>query len=75
MTFILDLDFQKPGKKDLPGPPRVHIYVKTHTEDRRGLHFITPECVSLGELEYEIKQLHKELDDILKKAKRKFSAK
>ena len=73
MTYSLDLDFWKPGKNDLPGPPRAYVYVKTHTEDERGTIFITADCVNLRELEDEIKRLYRELDDILKKAKKKFS--
>jgi hypothetical protein len=72
MTHSLDLDFVKPRKKDLPGPPRAHIYVKSYSKSNRGFIFITPDCVSIGELEYEIDRLQKELEDIRKKARRKF---
>lgn len=72
MTYSLDLDFVKLRKTDLPGPPRAHIYVKTHSSDTRKLIFISPDCVTMKELEYEIDRLKKELEEIRKKAKRKF---
>lgn len=71
MTHSLDLDFVKSG--NLPGPPRAHIYVKSHTRDNRNFIFVTPECVSIRELEYEIDRLQKELENIRKKARRKFA--
>ncbi|MBA7570404.1 hypothetical protein ES708_12154 [subsurface metagenome] len=73
MTYSLDFDFVKPRKTELPGPPRVHIYVKSYSESTRGFIFITPDCVSIRELEYEIDRLKKELEDIRKKARRKFA--
>lgn len=73
MTHSLDLDFVKPGKIELPSPPRAHIYVKSYSKGNRGFIFITPDCVRIGELEYEIDRLQKELENIRKKAKRKFA--
>lgn len=72
MTHSLDLDFVRPGKTELPGPPRAHIYVKSYSKSNRDFIFITPNCVSIGELEHEIDRLQKELEDIRKKARRKF---
>ena len=72
MTFRLDLEFRKPEKGNLPGSPRAHIFVKSHTRDERGLIFITPECVTFNEIDYEIKRLQQELEDIRKRAKEKF---
>lgn len=73
MTHSIDLDFVKPRKTDLPGPPRAHIYVKSYSKSNRGFIFVTPDCVSIGGLEYEIGRLQKELEDIRKKARRKFA--
>lgn len=74
MPYSLELDFVKPGKGDLPGRPHAHIYVNTHSTDpKRGLKFITPSCVSLHEFEHEINRLQKELEEIRKKAAKKFS--
>ena len=53
MTYSLDLYFVKPDK-EFPGPPRANVYVKTHSKDKDGPILITPNCVSLIELEYEI---------------------
>ena len=71
MTYSLDLDFVKLGKTEFPGPPRAHIYVKSYSKSNRGFIFITPDCVNIRELEYEIDRLQKELEDIRKKARRK----
>ena len=57
MTHSLDLDFVKPGKTELPGPPRAHIYVKSYNKGNRDFIFITPNCVSMRELEHEIDRL------------------
>jgi len=72
MSYSLDLYFVKPDKK-FPGPPRANVYIKSYSSDEGGSQLITPNCITLGEFEYEIKRLHKELDDILKKARRNFS--
>jgi len=74
MAYSLALDFVKPTKSGFPGPQIARIYVKTHTEDQRGTIFITPDCVTLAELHYQIERLHKELEHIRKEAKRKFSS-
>ena len=76
MVYKLDLDFTKPKKTNLPGPSRAAIYVKTCTKNDRGRIFITPEdCISMKELDYCIKRLIGDLEDIRKKAKQKFSVK
>jgi len=72
MTYSLDLDFVKPKKTDLPGPPRAHISVKSHTRDESGLIFITPECVTFEELDSQINRLQQELENIRKQAKEEF---
>ena len=74
MTYSLAMDFVKPTKSGFPRPRIARIYVKTHTEDQRGTIFITPDCVTLAELDYQIERLHKELEYIRKEAKRKFSS-
>lgn len=71
MTYSLDIDFMKPPK-NLPGPIFAHIYVKNYCKDHQGLIFITPDCVTIGELEYEISRLQKELENIRNKARKRF---
>jgi hypothetical protein len=76
MTYSLDLDFNKPKEADLPGPPHAAIYVKKHSKDASGHIFITPRsCINMEELNFQIDRLIKELEEIRKKARRKFSVK
>ena len=76
MTYSLELLFKKPDKKkgQLSGSPLAHVYVKTHSKDKRGHFLITPQCLSFAEINYQINLLIKELEDIKKKAKQKFGA-
>ena len=73
MTHSLDLLFLKPLKGQLPGPPLAQICIKTYTCDKKGYIPITPQCVSLREVEREISRLKEELEIIRKKAKQKFA--
>ncbi|MBW2053407.1 MAG: hypothetical protein JRI85_14365 [Deltaproteobacteria bacterium] len=74
MTYSLDLRFRKPGEDDPPFSPIADIYVKAYTQEKDEHILITPECVTVKELKYEIDRLKKELDDIGKKAEQKFKA-
>jgi len=81
MTSSLDILFRDApafGLKDAPSTQSAKVYVKNHTtsvlKNGNRLDFITPECVSLGELDGEIDRLHAELEDIRKMAQRKFAA-
>ena len=70
-----DLDFIKPGKNDLPGPSHALVHVKSsHSFRKSELRYVTPDCVSIREFEYEINRLHKELDQILKRAEKRFAS-
>ncbi len=74
MGFYLDLDFIKPGKNDLPGPPNALVYIKnSYGFERSELSYIMPLCVSLQAFERQINVLHKELDQILKRGEKRFS--
>lgn len=73
MTYSLGLDFVKPGKAGLPHPPISRIYIKTHSENERGTMFITPDCLTLVELEWQIERLQNELEEIRRLARKKFS--
>lgn len=71
MTYSLDLIFNEP-LKGLPGSAIAQIYIKTHSRDDEGHILITPQCVSMRELEEQIECLKRELETIKKKAKQKF---
>ena len=73
MTDSLELQFLEPSKDDLPVENVARIYVKKRSFDEEGRVFITPHCVSMSELEHYIEQLKRELDDLKKKAKKKFT--
>ncbi|HDY87971.1 MAG TPA: hypothetical protein ENH82_07660 [bacterium] len=75
MTYSFELMLHKPSKGDPPWPSIAQIYVKTHTSDEKGHIFITPECVSMRELEEQIDRLQQELEIIRKKAIKKLSKK
>lgn len=60
--------------------PKVHgpvakIYIEQSASlDEKGNVYITPDCLSYEEIEGQIEFLKKELDEIKKKAKRKFAS-
>jgi hypothetical protein len=66
-TFAL---YIQPG--DPLTPARVAIMIQEHTTDGDGRVFITPECVSLDELEGQINALQHDLDQLRVRAKRAF---
>jgi len=72
MAGSLDLDVLKSGEGDISSPG-VRVYVKTYDSDERGFIYITPECVSIQELDSEIDRVKKELEEIRKRAKREFT--
>ncbi len=72
MTYSFDLDVFKSGEGDVPAPS-VRVYVKAFSSDERGLLYITPECVSVEELEAEMDRLKKELEEIRNRARREFA--
>ncbi len=73
MISTLALDFIKPRKRPLPDSAHAKIYLETCTRDKSGRIFLTPDCVSIVEFEKEIDQLQKELENIRKKATKKFA--
>ncbi len=72
MTYSFDLDVLKSGEGDIPAPS-VRVYVKASGSDERGLIYITPECISIQEVEAEIDRLKKELEEIHNRARREFT--
>lgn len=72
MTHSFDLVFHEPSRDRLPGPGISQIYVKTHSTDETGHILITPQCISMTELEAEVERLMMELEMIRKKGKLQF---
>jgi hypothetical protein len=76
MPYSFDLDFIKPEEEGIPSPPRVAIFIKSCSVDDTGRRFITPrDCLSMEEFDGQIDRLKRELEEIRKKAKKKFSKK
>ena len=74
-TYSLDLSFRDDAKSTLGHPPIAEIYVMRYSRrSDDGPPLITPECVTIGELEYHVDRLKEELEAIRKKARAKFSA-
>jgi hypothetical protein len=74
-TYSLDLIFEDDRKSKLPHPPRAFVCVKTFSQlVADGPRLITPDCVSMQELDHHINRLIEELETIRKKAKAKFAA-
>ena len=72
MSYSLDLDVLKSTVGDVPAPS-VRVYVKAYGSDESGLIYITPECVSIPELDSEIDRLKEELEEIRKRGRREFT--
>jgi hypothetical protein len=71
MTHSFALDFIK---LDLH-PPVARICVKACSYDDKDCGpFITPDCVTLDELEGQIDRLHQELERIRKQARKKYES-
>ena len=75
MTYSLDLLFFDPKKEGHPESSRAQIYVKTYSRDEKGRVCIGPICVGLTEIEAQCNRLTKEIEYILKKARRKLKIK
>ena len=66
---IFSLHIQ-PG--DVVKPARIKVMAEGHIADQDGRVFITPECISLAELEGQINALQDDLDQLRARAKRAF---
>lgn len=71
-TYSLDLLFQEPPAGDLTGPAVSEVRVKTCSRNGDDV-LLTPQCVTLVELEYQIDRLHKELDAIKTRAQTEYA--
>ena len=73
-TYNLDLEFIDDQKSELPHRPIAHVCVKTYGRAvTDGPPQITPGCVTIREIEYQIDRLKSELENILTKARAKFA--
>ena len=75
-TYSLDLIFL--ASDDHPGVAIAQVMVKTHTHRSeppyKNVPLITPQTMGPDELDYEIKRLQSELEQIRKKGHRKFKS-
>jgi len=69
-TYSLDLHFIADRKRTTPHSPMADICIKNHTGD--GLPLVTPRCVTIDQLEYQIDRLQEELEVIRRKARAYF---
>lgn len=79
-THSFDLLFEGAKKRELEyrhGPPTSHIYLKSWSSfdsgRKKDLLLLTPDCITIRELEYQIERLHEELEEIRKAAKAKYA--
>lgn len=72
MRRTFDLKFVPAPKDGIPHPPVARMSIRSLSTDEQGLRLITPDCVSVGELEGEVRRLQAELEDVLKTARKKF---
>ena len=66
------LNVQRAGHSTVPG---VHIFLQRLVRHTNGMLAVTPVCSSLAEIEKEIAELKKELDDIHRQARQAFGIK
>ena len=69
-TAILDLYFQKGGVE--LGPSNAQVTLKAWSANEDGLPLVTPKAASVAEFESFVQQLHHDLDELVKEARRRF---
>jgi hypothetical protein len=69
---FLDLEFHKPDHRSMSGGG--WIVPKQHSTGSNGAVHLTPHCAGLGEVEWHIDRLQAELEEIRKRARKKFAA-
>jgi hypothetical protein len=73
-THSFDLMFRGDPKSELAGPPTAYVCLKNYgSTGPENVPLITSDCVSIRELEHEVTRLHNELNQILAKAKRRYT--
>lgn len=71
-NYSLDLAVLNPSGKEPLGPTIAQIYIKTHSRDDKSMLYISPQCVSLSEIEAQCDRLVEEIENKRKKARRQF---
>ena len=71
MNNILYLKIQKPEKDDLAGPPFASFRLKSRSEDEQGI-YIGSYCFSLADVKTVVDNIKKDLDEIIKLARREY---
>jgi hypothetical protein len=66
------LNVQRAGRSTVPG---VHIFLQRLVRHTNGMLAVTPVCSSLAEIEGEIAELKRELDEIQRQARQAFAIK
>jgi hypothetical protein len=69
---FLDLEFRDPDVRSTFGSSWIVPKNLSRTED--DVASLTPHCAQIDEFEWQIDQLHKELEEIRKRARRKYAA-
>ena len=69
--FMLELDILFPDARSTAGS--AWISLRQHPQEERGFLHITNHCATFGELELQINQIQKELEEIKKLARKKFA--
>ena len=75
-THTFDLLFLVSTPGGMPHRPIAHIYVKnsSRTDYGKDKILIGADCVSPRDIEHEVEQLKRDLDEVKKKAIRKYAA-
>jgi hypothetical protein len=77
MGYTFDLFFKEPSKEGVSGHRIAQICInhcsKTEKGAMKGAILITPECITMKELDEQIDRLKEELEIVREKARQKFS--
>lgn len=71
--YRLDFLFISPKKGDVPFSPFAQIYIESHAKDQQGHILLSADCMTKKEVDVQVDRLIKQLENIRKKAKKKFS--
>ena len=71
--YELDFLIFSPKEGDIPFTPFGQIYVKSHAKDKQGHILLSANCMTKKEVDEQVDRLIKQLENIRKKAKKKFS--